>query len=114
MNFASASPISWMVWILAAAMAAAAVVNFRGPAVVVQEFRQLGYPAWLRPAVALAESVCTLLLLVPLTQTAGAWLSALILLGVLVSIARQGDSLRLHYPLVLLALSVALIAVSPV
>lgn len=101
--------LAWVPWILALALAAAALVNLVAPEPVVQEFARLGYPAWLRPLVGVLELASAAMLLVPAYRMAGAWLAIALLLGVLVSVARQRDGLRLHYPLVLMALGLALV-----
>ena len=96
--------------LLAAAMAIGAALNLAGPGFVREEFRRWGYPAPLRIAAGLAEAAAAVLLLIPAARPAGALLALAVLLGVLVTLARDSAWLRCEYPAALAILAVLILA----
>jgi putative oxidoreductase len=73
----------------------------------VRDFRRWGYPGWFRVAVGAAELAAFALLLVPRLAACGAALFALVMLGAIYTHAANGESSRLPFNFLLLALSVA-------
>ncbi|MCK8786078.1 DoxX family protein [Roseomonas sp. NAR14] len=98
-------PVTPLAWLLAAVLLLAGALNLRGPAFVREEFARLGFPAWARHAVGGLEWLAAILLLLPSWRGAGAVLAALVLLGVVASLARDAAWMRLEYPVVLLVLA---------
>ncbi|MBZ7924784.1 DoxX family protein [Ensifer adhaerens] len=95
--------------LLAIVLAWAGLLNLAAPAFVRAEFEKWGYPPALRVLVGLMELCAAVLLLWPNGQRLGALIGGLVLLGVVASLLRTREWLRLEYPLVLLA-AVALVA----
>lgn len=97
---------SLLAWMLAAILVWAGALNVVGPGFIRAEFEAWGYPAWLRIAAGLAEWSAALALLFPPTRVLGCALAIAVLLGVLATLARYRQWMRLEYPLVMLFLSV--------
>ena len=95
-------PAATLGWLLAVVMLFAGGLNLLGPAFVRDEFARFGFPPWTRLAVGGLEWVAALLLVLPGWRAIGAGLAALVLLGVLAVLAREGAWMRLEYPGVLL------------
>lgn len=96
--------------LLAAAMVIGGGLNLVGPVFIREEFRRWGYPALLRIVVGLAECMSAALLLHPATRSAGALLALSVLVGVLVTLARDRAWLRCEYPTLLAILAVLILA----
>lgn len=89
--------------LLAIVLAWAGVLNLIAPAFVRSEFEKWGYPPALRILVGLMELCAAALLLWPTGHRIGALIGCLVLLGVIASLLRTREWLRLEYPAVLLA-----------
>lgn len=98
--------------VISAAFLLAGILNVAGPAFVVAEFRNWGYPRALRVAVGVCEWAVAAAMWVPTWREWAAYGGVCILLGVLFSLGRSRAWLRMEYPLALLSLC-ALLAVSP-
>lgn len=70
-----------------------------------RDFRRWHYPGWMRLAVAAAELAACALLLVPRLAAYGAMLFAAVMLGAIYTHAAHGETSRLPFNLLLLALS---------
>ena len=75
----------------------------------VRDFRRWGYPGWFRVAVGAAELIACALLLVPRLASYGAALFAAVMLGAIYTHASHGETVRLPFNLILLALSLAVL-----
>lgn len=84
----------------------AGALNLYGPSFVVAEFGRWGYPQLLRRGVGIAEWLAALCLLMAETRWAGALLGLAVLAGVIVSLSRTREWMRIEYPLVLTVLCV--------
>jgi len=95
---------TFVVLLLALAFAFAATLNLSGPQFIRTSFDAWGYPTWLRLLVGVLELAAAVALLFPASRPFGATLGAVILVGVLATLARDRVWMRLEYPLFLLAL----------
>jgi uncharacterized membrane protein YphA (DoxX/SURF4 family) len=86
-------------------------VTFAGSAVVRENFARWGYPAGSHLVTGVLEVVAGLLLLIPVTARVGAIGSALLVLAAVAMQIRSGDWGNLPLALVLMAASVAAIAI---
>lgn len=88
----------------------AGALNLTGPSFVRAEFDKWGYPAFMRIAVGLVEISAAAMLFWPHGQRSGAAIGGVVLVGVVVSLLRTREWLRLEYPAVLLVACVLLVA----
>ena len=86
-------------------------VTFAGPPVVRENFARWGYPAGFHRVTGVLEVVVGLLLLIPVTSRVGAIGSAMIVLAAVAMQIRSGDWGNLPFAVVLMAASVAAIAI---
>ena len=77
----------------------------------IRDFARWGYPDWFRMVVGVAELLAFVLLLVPRFAAYGAGIFAVVMLGAIFTHATHGETGRLPFNLVLLALSVIIIYV---
>ena len=77
----------------------------------IRDFARWGYPEWFRLVVGLAELFSFVLLLVPRLAGFGALIFAVIMLGAIFTHATHGESVRLPFNIVLLALSMIVVYV---
>jgi uncharacterized membrane protein YphA (DoxX/SURF4 family) len=98
-----------VVWLLVAVFLWAGTLNLLGPAFVRNEFARWGYPSALRIAVGCAELAAALMLVAPATRPMGGALATLVLAGVIVSLWRTREWMRMEYPLILGALTVLIL-----
>ena len=96
--------------LLAAVLARAGGLNLTAPDFIRAEFRAWGYSDRLRMTVGILEWVSAATLLVPSLRVIGCAIAIAILLGVLFTLARQRELMRLEYPAVLLALVLLVVA----
>jgi DoxX-like family len=90
--------------LLAAALAWAGCLNLVGPDFIRAEFKAWGYSNRLRLLVGALEWTAAIALLIQPLRLIGCVIALGVLLGVLVTLFRQREYLRLEYPLVLLVL----------
>ncbi len=95
---------SMLAILLAAALAWAGCLNLTGPDFIRAEFKAWGFPDRLRIVVGALEWTAAAALLIPPLRLIGCVIAIGILLGVLATLFRQRQYLRLEYPLVLLSL----------
>jgi uncharacterized membrane protein YphA (DoxX/SURF4 family) len=100
--------------IVACAFFAASIVNLIGPNPIRAEFAKWGYPASLRIAVALVELAGSLLMIAATTRRVGVLMLLLVTMGVVISLVRLREWMRMQYPFVLFFLLVVLIGHTPV
>jgi uncharacterized membrane protein YphA (DoxX/SURF4 family) len=86
-------------------------LTFAGPPLVRENFARWGYPAGFHLASGVLEVVVGLLLLIPVTSRVGAIASAMSVLAAVAMQIRSGDWGNLPFAGVLLAASVAVIAI---
>ena len=86
-------------------------VTFAGPSSVRENFARWGYPAGFHLVIGVLEVVVGLLLLIPVTSRVGAIGSAMIVLAAVAMQIRSGDREHLPLAVVLMAASVAAIAI---
>jgi putative oxidoreductase len=77
----------------------------------IRDFARWGYPEWFRIVVGIAELVSFLLLLVPRFAGYGALIFAVVMLGAIFTHATHGESVRLPFNIILLALSMIVVFV---
>jgi putative oxidoreductase len=70
-----------------------------------RDFARWGYPDWFRMVVGIAELLAFVLLLVPRSAGFGASIFAVVMLGAIFTHATHGESARLPFNVLLLALS---------
>jgi uncharacterized membrane protein YphA (DoxX/SURF4 family) len=75
----------------------------------IRDFQRWGYPGWFRLVVGIAELISFALLLVPRLAGYGASVFALVMLGAIVTHASHGESSRLPFNFLLLALSLIIV-----
>jgi len=85
--------------------------TFAGPPLVRENFARWGYPAGFHLVTGVLEAVVGLLLLIPVTSRAGAIGSVMVVLAAVAMQIRSGDWSNLPLALVLIAASVAAIAI---
>ena len=95
-----------LAWLLACIFVWAGALNIVGPKFVRDEFGAWRYPAWLRVAAGLSEWLAAALLIWPRFRLIGCCVGAVVLVGVIITLLRDRQLMRLEYPLVLLALAV--------
>jgi uncharacterized membrane protein YphA (DoxX/SURF4 family) len=100
-----------LAWLLACLFVWAGALNIIGPKFIRDEFDSWHYPPWLRLAAGAAEWLAAFLLVWPQFRLIGCIVGMVVLLGVILTLLRDRQLMRLEYPLVLLALA-ALIASS--
>ena len=98
-----------VVWSLVLIFLSSAWLNFTGPGFVTAEFAHWGYPSWLRFAVGSAEVLASAALLTPPFRAWGAVLALAVLAGVVFSLSKTREWLRMEFPLLLAALCVGLL-----
>jgi uncharacterized membrane protein YphA (DoxX/SURF4 family) len=91
-------------WLLAVFFVLAGTVNFAGPAIVRADFNKWSYPGWFRYLIAILEIFAGILLLLPPLRSLGALVALPIMVGVLISLLRTREFMRLQFPLFLLLL----------
>lgn len=96
-------------WSLILVLVSSAWLNFSGPSYVVEEFTHWGYPHWLRFAVGATELASAALLVMPATRPAGALIALLVLGGVVFSLFKTREWLRMEFPLLMAALCIGLV-----
>ena len=95
---------SFIAALLSIVLVWAGALNVFAPAFIRAEFKGWGYPDWLRVAVGLTEWAAAIALMIPAIRLGGCAVATAVLLGVVVTFLRDGQRMRLEYPLVLLAL----------
>ena len=75
----------------------------------IQDFQRWGYPDWFRLVVGISELVSMLLLLVPRIAGYGASLFSVVMLGAIFTHATHGETSRLPFNFLLLALSLIIV-----
>jgi uncharacterized membrane protein YphA (DoxX/SURF4 family) len=95
-----------LAWLLACIFVWAGALNIVGPKFIRDEFHSWHYPPWLRLAVGASEWLAAVLLIWPRFRLIGCLVGVIVLLGVIVTLLRARQLMRLEYPLVLLALAV--------
>jgi uncharacterized membrane protein YphA (DoxX/SURF4 family) len=98
-------------WVVAAVFVWAGGLNLVGPGFIRDEFESWNYPPWLRTSVGVLEGLAAILLVWPRFRLIGCLVAMIVLLGVIITLLRDRQLMRLEYPLVLLALA-AIIAIS--
>src|SRR3954451_6423405 len=90
-------------WVLAAVFVSAGGLNLVGPGFIRDEFESWNYPPWLRTSVGVLEGVAAILLVWPrFRRLIGRLVAMIVLLGVIITLLRDRQLMRLEYPLVLL------------
>jgi uncharacterized membrane protein YphA (DoxX/SURF4 family) len=97
--------------VLGVVMIGHGAVTFAGPPSVRENFARWGYPAGFHLMSGVLEVVMGLLLLIPVTTRVGAIGSAMIVLAAVAVQIRSGDWANLPVAVVLMAASVAAIAI---
>ena len=92
-------------WTLVSVLIGAGFLNVVPPAFVRSEFAAWGYPSWLRVAVGLTEWLAAMALMFRATRLPGCGLTILVLIGVIATLSKNRQWMRLEYPAVLLVLS---------
>jgi hypothetical protein len=100
-----------LAWLLACIFVWAGALNIIGPKFIRDEFESWNYPSSLRIITGAAEWLAAGLLIWPRFRLIGCLIGTVVLLGVIGTLLRDRQLMRLEYPLVLLALA-ALIASS--
>src|SRR5437588_12783433 len=100
-----------LAWLLACLFVWAGALNIVGPKFIRDEFESWHYPPWLRLAAGAAEWLAAFLLIWPRFRLLGCLVGIILLLGVIFTLLRDRQLMRLEYPRVLLALP-ALVASS--
>jgi uncharacterized membrane protein YphA (DoxX/SURF4 family) len=95
-----------LAWLLACIFVWAGALNIVGPKFIRDEFNSWHYPQWLRLAAGASEWLAAVLLIWPRFRLIGCLVGVVVLFGVIVTLLRVGQLMRLEYPLVLLALAV--------
>jgi uncharacterized membrane protein YphA (DoxX/SURF4 family) len=95
-----------LAWLLACIFVWAGALNVLGPKFIRDEFNSWGYPSWLRLTAGATEWLAAVLLIWPRFRLVGCLVGIVVLLGVIVTLVRDRQPMRLEYPLVLLALAV--------
>jgi uncharacterized membrane protein YphA (DoxX/SURF4 family) len=95
-----------LAWLLACLFVWAGALNIIGPKFIRDEFDSWDYPPWLRVAAGAAEWLGAFLLIWPQYRLIGCFVGIIVLLGVILTLLRDRQPMRLEYPLVLLALTV--------
>jgi uncharacterized membrane protein YphA (DoxX/SURF4 family) len=95
-----------LAWLLACIFVWAGALNIVGPKFIRDEFNSWHYPPWLRLAAGASEWLAAVLLIWPRFRLIGCLVGVVVLFGVIVTLLRVGQLMRLEYPLVLLALAV--------
>jgi uncharacterized membrane protein YphA (DoxX/SURF4 family) len=95
-----------LAWLLACLFVWAGALNIIGPKFIRDEFDSWHYPSWLRMAAGATEWLAAFLLIWPHLRIIGCVVGILVLLGVILTLLRDRQLMRLEYPLVLLALTV--------
>src|SRR5258706_14184149 len=90
--------------LLAAVLARAGWLNLAAPDFIRAEFRAWGLSDRLRVTVGVLEWIAAAGILIPPLRLIGCSIAAAIMLGVLSTLLRQREFMRLEYPAVLLAL----------
>lgn len=98
-----------VVWSLALILAGSAYLNLTGPDFVKEEFAHWGYPSWLPVAVGVAELLSAAALLFASTRSYGALLALVVLVGVVFSLSKTQEWLRMQFPLLMAALCIGLL-----
>jgi hypothetical protein len=98
-----------VVWSLALILAGSAYLNLTRPDFVTEEFAHWGYPSWLPIAVGVAELLSAGALLFASTRDYGALLSLVVLAGVVFSLSKTQEWLRMQFPLLMAALCIGLL-----
>lgn len=91
--------------LLAVVMARAGWLNLSAPDFIRAEFRAWGYSDRLRVAVGVLEWIAAATLLIPPLRLIGCGVAVVILLGVLATLWRHREFMRLEYPVVLLVVT---------
>jgi uncharacterized membrane protein YphA (DoxX/SURF4 family) len=99
-------PVALGVW-----MIGHGVLTFAGPRLVRENFARWGYPAGFHLVQGVLEVAVGLLLLIPVTSRVGAIASAMMVLAAVAMQIRSGDWGNLPVAVVLMAASVAAIAI---
>ncbi len=80
--------------------------GFTGEQSWIRDFQRWGYPDWFRLVVAAAELASCVLLLIPRTAGYGACIFALVMIGAITTHVTHGETGRLPFNFLLLALCV--------
>lgn len=99
--------------LLAVVFAWAGCLNFFMPAFVRQEYENWRYPVWLGRLVGIAEWLTAAALITQFYPRAGLALGLMVLLGVIATLAKSSQWMRIEYPLVLAAASLIVWQLSP-
>ncbi|WP_165899930.1 DoxX family protein [Borborobacter arsenicus] len=97
------------VWALVLIFVGSAYLNLTGPEFVKAEFAHWNYPPWLRLAVGIMELAAAAGLLFATSRSLGALLALAILAGVVFSLGKTQEWLRMQFPLLMGALCIGLI-----
>ncbi len=98
------------IWSLALIFVGSAGLNLSGPDFVREEFEKWNYPAWLRHVVGVMELAAAAMLVVSGTRTLGALLAIALLAGVVFSLSKTREWLRMQFPLLMAVLCIGLLA----
>jgi hypothetical protein len=96
--------------LLAAVLAWAGCLNLAAPDFIREEFKAWGYSDHFRKAIGALEWIAAAALLIERLRLIGCMIATTIMVGVLVTLFRQRESMRLEYPAVLLVLILLIIA----
>ena len=77
----------------------------------IRDFSRWDYPLWFKTVVGIAELVSGLFLLVPRTAAYGGTIFAMVMIGAIFTHATHGESSRLPFNFILLALSLVVVVV---
>ncbi|MBZ7924227.1 DoxX family protein [Ensifer adhaerens] len=98
-----------VLWSMAALFAISASLNLTGPNFVKEEFENWNYPFWLRYAVGACEIAAAIAFLVPGWSGYGALVALTILTGVLFSLFKTSEWLRMMLPALMFAISIGVL-----
>lgn len=98
-----------VVWSLVLILVGSAYLNLTGPEFVKAEFAHWNYPSWLRVAVGVMELAASAALLFASTRSYGALLALAVLAGVVFSLGKTREWLRMQFPLLMGALCIGLL-----
>lgn len=98
-----------VLWSMAAIFVISSSLNLIGPAFIKEEFANWNYPSWFRFLVGTFEMTAAILFLIPHTGVYGALFALPILIGVIFSLWKTKEWLRMMLPALLLALAVGVL-----
>lgn len=102
-----------MLWIIALFLALvclrSGLLKVTGNVFWVRDFQRWGYPDWFRMVVGVTELISMALLLIPRFASYGASLFSAVMLGAMLTHYTHGETSRLPFNLLLLALSLVIV-----